>query len=216
MKEVLAGRAGARLLEVRIVDVVSGRGASVTLSSVRCPVRGRSAAVEACADCGGRGAIAQDALSRGEFLSCGGPREHRRSRPEIERATPAATVGAAMRRSAVALRATLSRSVAADALRARGVPAAPVVDGDGRPVGMVTESDLLRARAGARVADAMTRVALSVPEGAAIVRAASLMAGHGLDRLAVVASDGVLVGVLTSGDVVAWLAGDDGSPPRPG
>ncbi len=205
MKQARARRADARLVEVRIVDVISGRGASVTLSSVRCPVRGRSSAVEACAECGAGGAIAQDALSRGEFLACRGRADGAQARlPQIERAT----AGAVMRRNAVALRATVPRAVAADALRARGVPAAPVVDGDGRPVGMVSESDLLRARPGAKVADAMTRVALAVPEGAALARAASLMAGHGVDRLAVVAADGVVVGVLTSADVVAWLAGE--------
>ncbi len=215
MKRAPVRRADTRLLEVRTVEVVSGRGASVTLSSVRCPVRGRSSAVEACAECGGGGAIAQDALSRGEFLSCcrrsvGAPGEP----PRLDRAT----VAAVMRRSAVAVRATVARSVAADALRARGIPAAPVVDGDGRPVGIVSESDLLRARPGAKVADVMSRVALAVPEGATIARAASLMAGHGVDRLAVVAPDGVVVGVLTSADVVAWLAAADdpatGSAPR--
>ncbi len=202
-----AERADARLLEVRMVDVISGRGMSVTLSSVRCPVRGRSAAVEACAGCRGGGAIAQDALSRGEFLACDPGRE--RSGDGL--ATEGASVGAVMRRTAVAVRDTVSRAVAADALRARGLPAAPVVDGDGRPVGLVTEADLLRARPGAKVADAMSRVALAVPEGAALGRAAALMAGHGVDRLAVVASDGVVVGVLTSADVVAWLAAEDGA-----
>jgi CBS domain-containing protein len=208
MKQARAGRADARLLEVRIVDVISGRGASVTLSSVRCPVRGRSSAVEACAECGVGGSIAQDALSRGEFLSCCGRPD---GAPELPERIERATVGAVMRRSAVAVRATVARSVAAEALRARGVQAAPVVDGDGRPVGMVSESDLLRARSGAKVADAMTRVALSVPEGATLVRAASLMAGHGVDHLAVVARDGVVVGVLTAADVVAWLAAAEGA-----
>lgn len=212
MNESPAKRADARLLEVRIVDVISGRGASVTLSSVRCPVRGRSSAVEACADCGPGGAIAQDALSRGEFLACPGrPGDGPGGPARIERAT----VGAVMRRSAVAVRTTVARSVAADALRARGVPAAPVVDGEGRPVGFVSESDLLRARPGAKVADAMTRVALAVPEGATIARAASLMAGNGVERLAVVAPDGVVVGVLTSTDVVAWLAACEDAAPSP-
>ena len=45
--------ASERLLEVRTVDVVTGRGRSITLSSVRCPVRARSAAVEECAHCAG-------------------------------------------------------------------------------------------------------------------------------------------------------------------
>jgi CBS domain-containing protein len=72
---------------------------------------------------------------------------------------------------------------------------------------MVSESDLLRAPPGAKVADAMSRVALAVPESATIARAASLLATHGVDRVAVVGGDGVVVGVLASADVVAWLAG---------
>ena len=65
------GQRMARLLEVRLVEVISGRGRSVTLSSVRCPVRGRSAAVEACVECGTAGGIAQDALARGDYVCCG-------------------------------------------------------------------------------------------------------------------------------------------------
>ncbi len=208
MNDANASGSGGRLVEVRIVDVISGRGGSVTLSSVRCPVRGRSSAVEACAECRGGGAIAQDALARGEFLACGGaPGERAGVAPGLDRAT----VSAAMGRTAVAVRSTVARRIAADALRARGVAAAPVVDGEGRPVGIVSEADLLRAGSGATVAEAMTRVALVVTEGASLGRAASLMAGHGVDRLAVVGADGVVVGVLTAADVVAWIA----EAPRP-
>jgi CBS domain-containing protein len=42
------------------------------------------------------------------------------------------------------------------------------------------------------------------------------MAGNGVERLAVVAPDGVVVGVLTSTDVVAWLAAcEDAAPSAP-
>jgi CBS domain-containing protein len=113
-----------------------------------------------------------------------------------------------MRRSSLALRPGVARSVAADALRSRGAEAAPVVDGEGRPIGLVAEADLLRARRGTRVADAMVKVALSVPECAPLSRAAALMAGQRAERLAVVSHDGVVVGVLTAMDVVTWLAAD--------
>ncbi len=194
-----------RLLEVRMIDVIAGRGRSVTLSSVRCPVRGRSAAVEECAHCGASEGIAQDALSRGEYLSCG-------ARGELAAGVPAerAPVAHVMRRTAIAVRPGVSRNVAADALRARGAPSAPVVDGEGRPIGVVAEADLLRARPGAKVADAMARVALTVPETAPLARAAALMAEHRAERIAVVSDDGVAVGVLTAMDVVVWLAGDGG------
>ncbi|HEY6003496.1 MAG TPA: CBS domain-containing protein [Anaeromyxobacter sp.] len=196
------GRTSSRLLEVRTVDIISGRGRSVTLSSVRCPDRGRASAVEECAQCGNSEGIAQDALARGEYLSCASPVP---GQPGA--AAEAARVADVMRNSSVALRPGVTRGVAADALRSRGVPVAPVVDGEGRPIGLASEADLLRAKSGARVADAMVKIALSVPETAPLRRAAALMAEHRTDRLAVVSDDGVVVGMLTAMDVVGWLAG---------
>lgn len=195
--------ASTRLLEVRTVDVIAGRGRSVTLSSVRCPLRSRSAAVEECADCGEGEGIAQDTLGRGR-LSCRAPPRER------SRGGEGACVAEVMRPSAVALRPGVGRVIAAEALRKRGTPAAPVVDGEGRPIGVVAESDLLRSRSGAKVADAMVKVALSVPEGAPIARAAALMAAHRAEQITVVADDGVVVGVLAAVDVLAWLTGQGG------
>lgn len=192
-----------RLLEVRTVDVIAGRGRSITLSSVRCPLRSRSAAVEECADCGEGEGIAQDTLGRGR-LSCRAPPRERLVGGE------GACVAEVMRASAVALRPGVGRVIAADALRRRGAPAAPVVDGEGRPIGVVSESDLLRARSGSKVADAMVKIALTVPERASVARAAALMAAHRVERVAVVADDGVVVGVLSAVDVLAWLAGQGG------
>lgn len=207
MKPAPAAAANERLLELRMVDVVTGRGRSVTLSSVRCPVRDRAAGAEECAHCADSGGLAQDALARGEYLCC-----RVSAAPPRAGAGPAelALVGEVMRRTAVALRAGVGRAVAADALRARGVTAAPVVDGEGRPIGVVTEAELLRARAGAKVSDAMGRAVLAVLETATLARAASLMASHRADRLAVVSEDGILVGVLSASEVVAWLAGHGG------
>lgn len=197
-------RAGtsARLLEVRTVDIITGRGRSVTLSSVRCPIRGRARAVEECAQCASSEGIAQDALARGEYLSCSSPVPGRQGG-----ASDGPCVAEVMRRTSVALRPGVTRGVAADALRSRGAAMAPVVDGEGRPIGLATEADLLRARSGARVSDAMVKVALSVPETAPLRGAAQLMAEHRIDRLAVVSDDGVVVGMITAMDVVTWLAG---------
>ncbi len=191
------------LLEVRTVEVITGRGRSVTLSSVRCPIRARTAAVEECAHCGNGAGIAQDVLGRGEWLAC------QAERPAEDRAE-GPPVRAVMRRTAVAVRPGLSGATAAAALRARGQPSAPVVDGEGRPVGIVGEAELLRARSGAKVSDAMGRVALSVSESAPLSRAAALLASNGLERLPVVSGDGVVVGVLSALDVVSWLASPGG------
>ncbi len=56
----------------------------------------------------------------------------------------------------------------------------------------------------------MTRVALAVAETAPLSSAAGLLVAHGLERVAVVSGDGVVVGVLSALDVVAWLAAPGG------
>jgi CBS domain-containing protein len=196
-----------RLLAVRTVAVIIGRNRSITLSSVRCPIRRRAAPVEECASCGRSDGIAHDALARGEYLACHG--EERRE-PAPARTAADALVAEVMRSASVAFRPGVTRGVAAEALRAHGAAAAPVVDGEGRPIGLVTEADLLRARTGAKVSDAMAKVALPVVETASLARAAALMAAERVERLPVVSADGVVVGMISAMDVVAWLAGAGG------
>ena len=199
MNEAHQGPEARRQLEIRTVEVITGRSRSITLSSVRCPVRARTSAVEECAHCAESAGIAQDVLSRGEWVCC-------QAQPAAEPAGPWPPVRVAMPRAAVAVRPGLSAATASAALRARGQPAAPVVDGEGRPVGWVTEAELLRAPAGARVSDAMARSALAVSEAAPLSRAAALLVAHGLERVPVVSGDGVVVGVLSALDVLGWLA----------
>lgn len=203
MSESTEERAAARLLEIRTVEVVAGKGRSITISNVRCPIRGRTAAVEECAQCERSEGVARDALARGEWVSCRAPFD-----PAPAGEGP--RVREVMRATAVALRPGVARSVAAEALRARGQASAPVVDGEGRPVGVVAEAELLRARTGAKVADAMARAAPSVPETAPLSRAAALMAAHRLERIAVVSGDGIVVGVLSALDVIGWMASERG------
>jgi CBS domain-containing protein len=204
MDERMDTPADARLLEIRTIELISGRGRSITVSSVRCPVRGRSSAVEECSHCGRSDGIAQDAMARGEWVCCRAPHE-------AELPAAGARVRDVMPASAVAFRPGVGRSIAADALRVRRQGSAPVVDGEGRPIGIVGEAELLRARAGAKVADAMARVAFAVGETAPLTRAAALMASHGLDRVAVVSADGQVVGVLSALDLVRWIAAAGGS-----
>ena len=204
MNQSTESGAASRLLEVRTVEIISGRGRSVTLSNVRCPVRGRSAAVEECAHCARSEGVARNVPADGSWLCC-------RSPHLAETSGSGPVVRDVMRRGSVALRPGVARSIAADALRARGQASAPVVDGEGRPVGVVAEADLLRARAGAKVADAMVRVALAVHETASLALAASLMASHRVDRIAVVSADGIVVGVLSALDVIGGFAEPGGS-----
>jgi CBS domain-containing protein len=113
------------------------------------------------------------------------------------------------------------------------VSALPVVDGAGRVVGVVSESDLFlkqvepirdgavrllqgrqrrleRAKAaGATAARLMTAPAVTIHGDQPIAEAARRMHDRGVKRLAVVNDAGVLVGIVTRGDLLkAYLRGD--------
>jgi CBS domain-containing protein len=119
----------------------------------------------------------------------------------------------------------------------RGVSGLPVVDADGRVVGVVSEGDLLvkgvgpdsvphrplerlfgesretqeaLARVEARTAgEAMTAPAITIDASESLRGAAKLMTDHRIKRLPVVSGDR-LVGIITRADLVrAWLRSDD-------
>ena len=119
---------------------------------------------------------------------------------------------------------TLVRDAARDMVRA-GVEGLPVVDEEGRLVGMLSERELLRhllnhqlsgasasrsentgVSARKTVRDVMTRQVLCVSVEQPLAEVASLMSNKELDRVPVVHS-GRLVGVLTRGDIVRKLIG---------
>ncbi|MFJ3803387.1 CBS domain-containing protein [Streptomyces sp. NPDC090088] len=110
------------------------------------------------------------------------------------------------------------------------VSALPVVEGEGRVVGVVSEADLLRreefrdaeeVRDGQEVRDAaaeagaptagglMTAPALTVRPGATLSQAARIMARGGVKRLPVVDEVGVLQGVVSRADLLKVFLRDD-------
>ena len=121
------------------------------------------------------------------------------------------------------------REAALQMVRA-GVEGLPVVDAEGRLIGMLSERELLRHLLGSQllggvktpaaeaeppsggtggrrsVRDVMTRQVLCVSAEQPLAEVASLMSNKELDRVPVV-HDGRLVGVLTRGDIVRKLIG---------
>jgi CBS domain-containing protein len=120
-------------------------------------------------------------------------------------------------------------------LAERKISAVPVLDGDGKLAGIVSEADLLRKeqyhedamptrrrfgsrrervfRAKARgdfAGDVMTTPAITVGPEATVVEAAKLMIGQDVKRLPVVDSDGCLVGIVSRADLLwVFLRPDD-------
>ena len=94
-------------------------------------------------------------------------------------------------------------------LTKRGYSGAPVVDGDNRVLGIITEYDCIRAflnavhheRPPSRVEDVMTRDVVTVTEDAGILSLANLMLQKRLHRVPVV-RDGKLVGQISRRDVL--------------
>ncbi|MEU1462814.1 CBS domain-containing protein [Streptomyces sp. NPDC005727] len=129
-----------------------------------------------------------------------------------------------MTRTVVALRTGAAFKEIVRAMQEWRVSALPVLDADGRVVGVVSEADLLpkeeyregdpdrsaqvRHLADLRKADAvtaaelMTSPAVTVPPEAAIAHAARVMARRGVKRLPVVGHDGTLKGVVSRSDLL--------------
>lgn len=87
-----------------------------------------------------------------------------------------------------------------------GITAVPVVDDDGRPVGVVSEADLLHRYGGGSGAETaegvMSSPAITASPGWSVVRAARLMRQKQVKRLPVVDGEGRVIGVLSRSDLL--------------
>jgi CBS domain-containing protein len=144
-----------------------------------------------------------------------------------------------MTRNVVCVEESLSVEALTGLFLERGFSAAPVVDDNGKPVGIVSKTDLLREvhdradteerlpdrRVGRReervelglgfqitriaratVGEIMTPIPLTLNQDAPLSEAAALITLGGVHHLPVVRQDGKVVGILSTLDVVCWLA----------
>jgi len=130
----------------------------------------------------------------------------------------------------------------AELLAARGISAVPVVDDQGKPLGVVTEGDLIRRLAeeprgpltwfldvfrsptpqvqrfakahGKTARDVMTKDVVTVPETATAEEIARLMEQHGIRRVPVV-KDGKMVGLVSRADLLRAVLRPQTSAPAP-
>ncbi|MEV5378272.1 CBS domain-containing protein [Streptomyces nondiastaticus] len=92
-------------------------------------------------------------------------------------------------------------------LRRRRVSGVPVLDGDDKVVGVVSEKDLQKARGNAgacrgTAAELMSSPAVTVHPEQRAVDAARVMDRHGVNRLPVVDEEDRLIGIVTRGDLL--------------
>jgi predicted transcriptional regulator len=121
-----------------------------------------------------------------------------------------------MTRAVVTLRVDTTVEAATEKILAERISGAPVVDAAGRPIGMVCKTDLLEAwqqvttdgesAEAAQVGDIMVPYLLAVSHRAPIALATALMAYEGVHRLVVLGENNQMVGIVSSLDILRWVA----------
>jgi CBS domain-containing protein len=135
----------------------------------------------------------------------------------MTRSTGPSTVGDLMAVDPIVMGANMPLDEAAELLDRHGISGAPVVDAAGSLVGVLSQTDLIRARSteylwanwpGLAVRHLMTTPAVTVERSTPIVIAAARMERHRIHRLVVVADDDrtLPIGVLSTTDVVHAIA----------
>jgi CBS domain-containing protein len=192
--------------------------------TVYCTARARTLDLQSCEDCPHLASVTEGETGP-TTVACHPPRSSRAAPP---RPFPHPQLGPLLADTPVEEVMTANVFCASEELRAeelaemfssRNISGVPVLDEDGRLVGVVSRTDLLQPpsddaqapplhpeRAGATAGELMQRTPVVLEEGASMTRAAALMASARVHRLLVVARDGRVVGMLTALDLARWVA----------
>jgi CBS domain-containing protein len=200
-------------LRIRTRETVEPGPASATRHWVHCPRRDGSVTTSECLVCPSCGGIEVDELGRhlvcelDESMIASADPPRRARRPTNGDRTP---LSAVMSGGLVCVSPDLPVESLVTLLVDRGFSGVPVVDSAGKPIGVVSKSDLLEGTRSGTVQDIMMPIAFTLPESASLSHAAALMAYENIHRVPVIAADGAVVGIVTSMDIVRWVAEQDG------
>ncbi len=216
-----------------------------------CPRRLATVPLAECRKCEQCKGLCIDPSDRETFLRCAWDDVSPRPPDELAPTPEGATTASARATPLCAVMSTPVRCATADMslqtltelLLSARISAVPVVNGDGKPVGIVSKTDVLRHHhedgelavveatpideaegysielgpgfhaermADAKVADVMTHMVFCLDRHTSISQAAALMAYEGVHRLLVTGDAGIAVGIVSSLDVLRWLARVDG------
>jgi len=219
----MASRAPYCELEIRVRQTLAADGTTSSYSTVSCPRQACTVRVKECVDCEEYIGLSFDREEQTALLHCyenqgPTPRQSLRGflasgeregfwRKLHERAdcTPVSRI---MSLNVHCVTEEVTLSALAGSLLEGGISGAPVVDEQGKPVGVVSKTDLLRHGVipDARVKSIMTPMSFTLHEEQSVSKAAALMAYEGIHRLPVVDDEGTVVGLLSSLDILHWLA----------
>jgi len=155
-------------------------------------------------------------------LACADPQANLAPVPTIADQVPVTQI---MTREITCTRRDVGASQLIELMVQNRIGCIPVVEPPGRPVGMVTKLDLVErlfaaesmAADGGALApvpgtagDLMMPLAITLADHASVAHAAALMTTENIHHVAIVDGEGRLVGMVSSMDVVRWLARNDG------
>jgi len=143
----------------------------------------------------------------------------------------ASTVGEIMAQTTYCVTRDVGLDTLARILLEHRMSGVPVVDAVGRPIGVVSKTDLLRhlhergdtvelrpidadvdigfhhlGMERTTVSEIMMPVVFALSHDVPITQAAALMASEGVHRLPIVGATGTVVGILSALDIVRWVA----------
>jgi CBS domain-containing protein len=195
--EVAAAGDAALVHLVHAVRTKTAAGDDVVRSFAACPRRA-AVSVEGCRGCPHLESLSV-ARGGGGTVGCA---------IDDAAAPPVARVGDVMTRDVLCVEADASVADVVRLLATACISALPVVDELGRPIGVVAQSDIIDALAQQRdlalqpVGEVMTRLPIVVREGDTVEHAARLLVVDGIHHLPVVSGSGLVVGVLSSLDLL--------------
>jgi CBS domain-containing protein len=191
--------------------------------SVLCPLVSRSVAASSCRACDRCDAVRFDD-PHGPYVSCKAARGPAPLPPLTGQHLPLDSVlalllehvkvGEVMSHDVVCAEESLDAHQLAELLVRHRFGGLPVVDAEGRPLGIVSKTDLLReahetlgwSPPKGPVSELMTQSAFGLPEQASLAQAAALMAFEHIHRAPILSDDGKVVGIVTPMDIARWLA----------
>lgn len=187
--------------------VLDARGHVSETEEVFCPFQGRTFALSDCRTCEFLDGVCADAVlcqrDWSETWPIGTAGEQTPS-TAYDLRTP---IGAIMTRDVTCVREGVALTDVLALFLERGYGAVPVVDEAGHPRGIVTKTDVLRARGRERVTagEVMSTTLVTLPEEAPVSRAAAVMSFEGIQRIPVLDASGTVVGILSAVDVLRAL-----------
>jgi CBS domain-containing protein len=129
--------------------------------------------------------------------------------------TQARQVGEVMTPNPITVVCTTSLAEAAAVLESKKISGLPVLDESGVLVGVLSQTDLVRARANPRLAqnwpglavgDIMTKPALTILSTSGLQEAAKVMEERRVHRLVVIDGKATPIGIISTSDLVrSWL-----------